>query len=94
MRMVRTPKWKLIRFHFTNNLNELYDLEADPGETTNLYYRNRFQLNPQYSQIVEQLEQRLIQWQHSIQDPLLRPEYTPLEPLNKRPGQASASKPR
>jgi uncharacterized sulfatase len=84
MRMIRTPKWKLVRFHFANNLNELYDLEADPGETNNLYYLNRFQHNPAYSQTVDQLEQRLLQWQRSIDDPILSPEYDSLQPLNQR----------
>src|SRR5688572_31441939 len=39
MRMIRTGKWKLVRFHFCNGLDELYDLESDPGEKRNLYRR-------------------------------------------------------
>jgi arylsulfatase A-like enzyme len=37
MRMIRTPKWKLVRHLQTNFLDELYDLQTDPGETRNLY---------------------------------------------------------
>jgi uncharacterized sulfatase len=94
MRMIRTARWKLVRFYFTNNMDELYDLEADPQETTNLYYRDRFRLNPDHHSTVTSLEARLVEWQRSINDPLLRPEYTALEPLNRRAGHAAASRPR
>lgn len=92
MRMIRTARWKLVRFHFANNMDELYDLEADPQETTNLYYRNRFGLNPDYQSTVQSLDAQLLEWQRSIGDPLLRPEYTPLEPANRRAAHAAASK--
>jgi uncharacterized sulfatase len=66
MRMVRTDKWKLVRHHFTNGLDELYHLEDDPGETRNLYG------NPAHRQTREQLQERLTAWQRSIDDPILR----------------------
>ncbi len=94
MRMIRTPKWKLVRFYFVNNMDELYDLEADPHETTNLIYQDRFDLNPVYSQTIEQLDHRLIQWQRSIADPILSPEFTRLAPLNKQKAHAAASQPK
>ncbi len=37
-RMVRTERWKLIMIpHPDGDIFELYDLQSDPGETTNLY---------------------------------------------------------
>jgi len=66
MRSVHTLRWNLVRHHFTNGLDELYDLENDPGETKNLYHA------PQYREIRDQLQARLTEWQRSIEDPLLR----------------------
>jgi len=66
MRMIRTSKWKLVRHHHANFLDELYNLEKDPGETRNLYG------NASYAAVREQLQQRLTAWQKSINDPLLR----------------------
>ena len=37
MRMIRTRGWKLIHHYENERLNELYDLQNDPGELTNLY---------------------------------------------------------
>ncbi|MGI8783182.1 MAG: sulfatase family protein [Acidobacteriota bacterium] len=65
MRMIRTADWKLVRHHFTDFLDELYDLKNDPGETKNLYN------DPKYREVREQLQQRLTTWQQSINDPLL-----------------------
>ena len=66
MRMIRTSRWHLIRHHFANGLDELYDLETDPDENRNLYNL------PKHAQIRTQLQQRLTQWQESIADPILR----------------------
>ena len=65
MRMIRTREWKLIRHHFTNSFDELYNLKNDPGETNNLYgvasaRRSR-----------ERLQSTLTRWQESIDDPIL-----------------------
>ncbi|MCI0363529.1 MAG: sulfatase-like hydrolase/transferase [Phycisphaerales bacterium] len=65
MRMIRTSEWKLVRHHFTNFLDELYDLKNDPGETKNLY-----QNSPQRP-VRDELQQRLTEWQRSIDDPIL-----------------------
>ena len=37
MRGYRTPNWKLMIDYLNDNRAELYDLQADPGETKNLY---------------------------------------------------------
>jgi uncharacterized sulfatase len=66
MRMARTARWKLVRHHFSNGLNELYDLEKDPGETRNLYG------NPKYASARDQVQARLTAWQKAIDDPILR----------------------
>jgi len=66
MRMVRTSDWKLVRHYFTESLDELYNLRDDPGETKNLYDDLRF------AKIQAGLQKKLIQWQRSINDPILR----------------------
>ncbi|HYT88263.1 MAG TPA: sulfatase-like hydrolase/transferase [Gemmataceae bacterium] len=67
MRSIQTARWHLVRHHFTNGLDELYDLEQDPGELRNLYN------NPMHRQVREQLQERLTAWQRSLDDPILRP---------------------
>ncbi|HEY2931440.1 MAG TPA: sulfatase-like hydrolase/transferase [Acidobacteriota bacterium] len=66
MRMIRTSQWKLVRHHFANSLDELYNLEADPGETKNLYR------DENYQKVRDSLQTRLSDWQKSIHDPLLQ----------------------
>jgi uncharacterized sulfatase len=66
MRMIRTDRWKLVRHHFCNGLDELYDLQADPGEKKNLYS------NPEARATRDALQKRLTEWQTSIDDPILR----------------------
>ena len=66
MRMVRTPKWKLVRHHFSNGLDELYDLANDPGEKDNLYNK------PAGKAARAELQAKLTAWQQSIDDPILR----------------------
>ena len=66
MRMIRTSEWKLIRHHHANQMDELYDLKNDPGETRNLYRQASHQT------VREALQHKLIAWQQSIDDPLLR----------------------
>jgi arylsulfatase A-like enzyme len=63
--MIRTDDWKLVRHYFTNGLDELYDLNEDPGETRNLYDQ------PRLAPIRYQLQKRLTAWQRSISDPIL-----------------------
>jgi uncharacterized sulfatase len=66
MRSVRTARWHLVRHHFTNGLDELYDLEQDPGELRNLYP------NAKYREVRDRLQERLTAWQRSLDDPVLR----------------------
>ncbi|MCC6419822.1 MAG: sulfatase-like hydrolase/transferase [Gemmataceae bacterium] len=66
MRSIRTARYHLVRHHFTNLLDELYDLDQDPGELRNLYK------NPKYRAVRDQLQERLTAWQRSIDDPILR----------------------
>ncbi len=49
--MIRTSRWKLNEY--ADDLGELYDLETDPHETTNLYGR------PEHAAIQQELQQRM-----------------------------------
>jgi len=66
MRGIRTSRWHLVRHHLANFMDELYDLETDPGETKNLYAQ------PGHREIRDQLLARLAQWQQGISDPILK----------------------
>ena len=70
LRMIRTSKWKLVRHHRANFLDELYNLEDDSGETRNLYGTSK------HAAVRERLQQRLSAWQKAIDDPLLREPQT------------------
>ena len=69
LRMVRSGKWKLIkRFNLKANaelVDELYDLETDPNEETNLIKQVSNQ------PIYEKLDNLIHSWMISIDDPLL-----------------------
>lgn len=52
VRSIRTKKWKLIA-RFTAGPNELFDLQADPGEKKNLYD------DPQHAAVRDELRKRL-----------------------------------
>ena len=65
MRMIRTDDWKLVRHYKAYQLDELYNLNDDPGEMNNLYTR------PVVQEVREQLLSRLEMWMRSIDDPLL-----------------------
>jgi len=86
IRMIRTDRWKLVRGYFAHGgVGELYDLENDPDELENLYYPPRLDQAAFYrtvdldsaiaphphKAIRDELEQRLIDWQKSIDDPIL-----------------------
>jgi arylsulfatase A-like enzyme len=85
IRMVRTTRWKLVRRYLNPGGNELYDLEKDPDETQNLYYRNwqnrrggepgRDPAHP-YPATVADLQRRLTAWQREIADPALELDAT------------------
>ena len=66
MRMIRTDRWKLVRYHMSNYLDRLYDLKHDPGEMRNLYR------DPGHQEVRQDLTGRLQSWQRSIDDPVLR----------------------
>lgn len=75
MRMIRTPEWKLVRHHYANMMDELYDLKNDPDETKNLY-----EAAP-HRAVRNQLQQRLTAWMRSLNDPLLRDARYPESPV-------------
>jgi len=66
MRMIRTDEWKLVRHYFSDGADELYHLRDDPGETRNLYNDSR------YERTQAGLQKKLLRWQRSIDDPILR----------------------
>jgi len=74
-RMVRTGKWKLVRAYLNNSVNQLFDLEKDPDELRNLYYRDLLApadtAVPGIRRIRDSLNRRLLEWQRSINDPAL-----------------------
>jgi uncharacterized sulfatase len=74
MRMIRTDRWKLVRHHFANGLDELYDLQGDPGEKKNLYW------DPASRSTRDELQARLTKWQESIDDPILKASAYPVRP--------------
>lgn len=66
MRMFRTNEWKLVRHYHANELDELYNLQNDPGETKNLYKDETLR------QVRDRLQQRLEAKMQEIHDPLWR----------------------
>lgn len=67
---IRSGNWKLIQFH-EDNRAELYDLEKDPGETTDLAARTPNK--------VRDLRARLHHWREQVgaQMPVPNPDYDP-----------------
>lgn len=66
MRMLRSNEWKLIRHYHANEMDELYDLKNDPGETKNLYKDEKART------IRDQLQTRLEAKMRAIHDPLTK----------------------
>ena len=59
-RMVRTERWKYV--YIPHDLDELYDLEADPAEMNNLSE------DPEHADVVEEMRARLIGWNDATKD--------------------------
>ncbi len=53
---VRTDQFKYICYYGVWDTNELYDLEKDPNETTNLIYK------PEYRAVVKKMTEELYKW--------------------------------
>ncbi len=66
MRMLRTNEWKLVRHYRANELDELYDLKNDPGETKNLYKEAK------HRDARERLQRQLDERMKAINDPILQ----------------------
>ena len=64
MRMLRTPKWKLVRDFLNPERDEFYDLAADPDETTNLIR------HPRVQPVVARLGERLLARMQAVGDRL------------------------
>jgi arylsulfatase A-like enzyme len=71
-RAVRDERWKLIAYPKIGHL-QLFDLQADPDETTNLID------DPRHAVHVARLQQLMQQWQARVGDPLAIPA-TPQPP--------------
>jgi N-sulfoglucosamine sulfohydrolase len=69
-----TPEGTTARTTYDEFVNppefQLYDLQADPHEHSNLAS------NPEYSSILEELQQELMDWRKATDDPFLDAEYT------------------
>jgi hypothetical protein len=66
-------------------LDELYDLQNDPGEKKNLYFDREAKATR------DELQARLMAWQQSIDDPILR-GIPGVAPTAKTPAAAAASR--
>ena len=62
---LRAGDWKLLEF-FEDGRLELYDLAADPGETTNLAEER--------PDVTERLHARLVAWREELEAPALEPD--------------------
>lgn len=60
MRMIRTKRWKLIHHYENEKLNELYDLQKDPGELENVYGGS------EVSSVQRILKRRLKAWEKRV----------------------------
>jgi len=66
LRMIRETRWKLVRSYGTTTKDQLFDLEADPGEMKNLWGA------PDQRERRRAMERRLREWMQSIGDPVLK----------------------
>lgn len=63
LRMIRTPQHKFVK-RYPHGPHDLFDLEADPGETRNLAGL------PDYAELQEELERALEEWYQAYEDPM------------------------
>jgi arylsulfatase A-like enzyme len=75
LRMVRTDRWKYIRHFRTYFADELYDLVTDPYELDNLLSRGTVRPGSISNKELNDLQNRLLAWMQSIDDPLLHDSY-------------------
>jgi len=68
MRAVRTPKWKLVRDFLNRERDELYNLEKDPTETTNLIH----DASPETQQVIQTLHGKILAKMRQLNDPALK----------------------
>jgi arylsulfatase A-like enzyme len=58
---LRWKQWRFVHYHRKmyggKDIGELYDMDADPWETTNLYH------DPAHHAVVEECRRRLLEWQ-------------------------------
>lgn len=72
MRAVRTAHWKLVRHFESHELDEFYDLAADPGERRNLMHWGVVRTStPEQTKALADLDVRLRSWMREIGDPVL-----------------------
>jgi arylsulfatase A-like enzyme len=59
---LRTERYKLIHFYYTDDIWEFYDLKNDPNELKNQY------ANPEYKNIIAKLKKELYKQQKAVGD--------------------------
>ncbi|OHB79044.1 MAG: hypothetical protein A2V98_01925 [Planctomycetes bacterium RBG_16_64_12] len=67
MRMYRTPQWKLVRDFLNPERDELYNLEVDPAETTNLIADPA----PEVREVIRSLHAKIVAKMREVNDPAL-----------------------
>lgn len=72
LRMIRTQKFKFVKHYKANFMDEFYDLANDPDEKRNLM---RGRQAGRFRKKTAELEKSLIEWQRSIDDPILKSNY-------------------
>jgi uncharacterized sulfatase len=73
MRMIRTDRYKLVRHHYSNGMNELYDLQRDPDERHNLWGVKKIRATR------DALQAKLEAWEKSINDPIVNDPHRQVE---------------
>jgi uncharacterized sulfatase len=73
LRMIRTDHYKLVRHFHSRMQDEMYDLKADPDETTNLIRNQRGR--EKNEQVLLILIEQMKDWMTTIDDPLLNDLY-------------------